>query len=400
VVTTDTAMAHLAGALGARTWVLLQKVPDWRWLLDRPDSPWYPTMRLFRQQTAGDWDGVVAELAQALRENWPMSFPATGDRASQEQAAAVTAAVKASVKTAVQGSVSKAQSTKIPEAGPQTAPEREVLKLDPDGFNEARQCRRGPMVWPRNDIYIGACLREYGDFSLGETELFRKLVRPGDWVVEVGSNVGAHTVELSATVGPRGRVLAFEPQRLIFQTLCANLALTQCANVWAHWMALGAEEGVLSVPHLDPAARNNFGGLSLGRAHATGDPVALRTLDSFELPSCRLLKADVEGMEVEVLKGSLATINRLRPILYLENDRQQRSAELIDLVMGLEYDLFWHTPPMFDPRNHAGEQHNHFPGIVSVNVLCMPCGQSPPLAGLRPIRSPDDSWKRVSVKPA
>ncbi|MCH7936948.1 MAG: tetratricopeptide repeat protein [Proteobacteria bacterium] len=66
IITSDTAIAYLAGALGAPVWTLLPWVPDWRWLLDRDDSPWYPTMRLFRQPAAGDWDAVFGEVGQAL----------------------------------------------------------------------------------------------------------------------------------------------------------------------------------------------------------------------------------------------------------------------------------------------------------------------------------------------
>lgn len=66
VITSDTAVAHLAGALGVRTWVALKAVPDWRWLLERQDSPWYPTMRLFRQRTPGDWGPVFQEMEEAL----------------------------------------------------------------------------------------------------------------------------------------------------------------------------------------------------------------------------------------------------------------------------------------------------------------------------------------------
>jgi tetratricopeptide (TPR) repeat protein len=66
VITSDTAVAHLAGALGARVWVALQFIPDWRWLLARDDSPWYPTMRLFRQGRHGDWRGVFARLTDEL----------------------------------------------------------------------------------------------------------------------------------------------------------------------------------------------------------------------------------------------------------------------------------------------------------------------------------------------
>jgi hypothetical protein len=66
VVTSDTSIAHLAGALGCRVWVALRHVPDWRWQLDRSDSPWYPTMRLFRQSSDGDWGAVFAAMAEAL----------------------------------------------------------------------------------------------------------------------------------------------------------------------------------------------------------------------------------------------------------------------------------------------------------------------------------------------
>jgi hypothetical protein len=67
VITPDTMMAHLAGSLGVRTWTLLPFEADWRWLAEREDSPWYPTMRLFRQPRAGDWQSVVAEVGKALR---------------------------------------------------------------------------------------------------------------------------------------------------------------------------------------------------------------------------------------------------------------------------------------------------------------------------------------------
>jgi hypothetical protein len=67
VVSIDSMPAHLAGALGIRTWTLLQKDADWRWMSDRRDSPWYPTMRLFRQQQAGDWEPVVAQVKTELR---------------------------------------------------------------------------------------------------------------------------------------------------------------------------------------------------------------------------------------------------------------------------------------------------------------------------------------------
>lgn len=69
VITIDNSTAHLAGALGVPTWVLLPFVPDWRWLLDRSDSPWYPSIRLFRQTTAGEWKSVVQHVKNALEQS-------------------------------------------------------------------------------------------------------------------------------------------------------------------------------------------------------------------------------------------------------------------------------------------------------------------------------------------
>ena len=68
VITVDTSVAHLAGAMGKPVWTLLAARPEWRWLLDREDSPWYPTMRLFRQATIGDWKGVIERVAKELAQ--------------------------------------------------------------------------------------------------------------------------------------------------------------------------------------------------------------------------------------------------------------------------------------------------------------------------------------------
>jgi ADP-heptose:LPS heptosyltransferase len=68
VVSVDTSVVHLAGALGRPTWVLLARVPDWRWMLEREDTPWYPGTRLFRQSDIDDWEPVLTRVALQLRE--------------------------------------------------------------------------------------------------------------------------------------------------------------------------------------------------------------------------------------------------------------------------------------------------------------------------------------------
>jgi ADP-heptose:LPS heptosyltransferase len=75
VISVDTMTAHLAGALGRNTWTLLPFDADWRWMKDREDCPWYPTMRLFRQQRQGDWSGLVAEVAIELQRKLNLQEP-------------------------------------------------------------------------------------------------------------------------------------------------------------------------------------------------------------------------------------------------------------------------------------------------------------------------------------
>jgi hypothetical protein len=76
VISMDTSIVHLNGALGKKTWVLLPFDSDWRWLIDREDSPWYPTIRLFRQKSRGDWNGVFERVAAELRREFPRDLGA------------------------------------------------------------------------------------------------------------------------------------------------------------------------------------------------------------------------------------------------------------------------------------------------------------------------------------
>ena len=85
VITIDTSITHLAGALGKEVWILLPHVPDWRWLLDRSDSPWYDAATLFRQPTPGDWDSVLAAARQALAEKYRLQRSSAGGKQGHPQ---------------------------------------------------------------------------------------------------------------------------------------------------------------------------------------------------------------------------------------------------------------------------------------------------------------------------
>jgi FkbM family methyltransferase len=242
--------------------------------------------------------------------------------------------------------------------------------LGTEDYNQLAAAKDGYFLYNRNDQYVGRAIEMYGEFSGLEMELLRQLCVPGNVVIEVGANIGAHTVGLARQVGSQGRVLAFEPQRLVFQTLCANVALNSLENVDCFWAAVGSKDGVAIVPELSPRQEVNFGGVTLLGVQA-GLNVRCLTLDRFiALHHLNLIKIDVEGMEADVLRGGEQVLNKFKPILYVENDRIDKSEELIRLIAGFGYRMFWHEPPMFNPNNFFSNSENIYPEIVSVNMLC------------------------------
>lgn len=251
--------------------------------------------------------------------------------------------------------------------------------------------RHGLMFALKGDLYVTRSLELYGEFSPAETRFFEQLVQPGMTVVEVGANIGAHTVPLARRCAP-GPLYAFEPQQRVFQLLCANLVQNDVANAIALPEAVGAEAGFVRMPLLDYSLTGNFGGVSvLPPGAGTGVKTRLTTIDALGLAECHLIKIDVEGYEIEVLRGGRRTIARHRPMLYVENDRPAKQQEVISLIHKLGYRQYWHTPPLYDPANFNGRKDNIFEGLVSVNVFCVPAESADEVAGIAPIDP--TNWK-------
>jgi FkbM family methyltransferase len=179
----------------------------------------------------------------------------------------------------------------------------------------------------------------------------------------------------------------------MFQLLCANVALNDCVNIVTHQAAVGSEIGRVIVPLLDLTAKNNFGGLSLRDVTVSesmpiaAESVPIVTIDELKLDACHFLKIDVEGMECEVLRGALETIDRHRPGIYVENDRRERSRELIALLLGRRYRLYCHLTPL------SIVAKNKFQGLSSMNMLCVPAEIQLVVSGLREVASVEDWWQ-------
>jgi hypothetical protein len=97
-------------------------------------------------------------------------------------------------------------------------------------------------------------------------------------------------------------------------------------------------------------------------------------------------------MELDVLHGAAGTLARLKPRLFFENNRQDKSPALLAYLLGLDYRLYWHITPLFNPDNFRGQQHNLWPNIYSIDVLGLPPGD-PLTVQARAITSPGDWWQ-------
>ena len=173
-----------------------------------------------------------------------------------------------------------------------------------ENYNVLKTCKYGPMLFNKNDSYVGKSYQNYGEWKEGEVLLFKQIIHDGQVILDVGANIGQHTLFFSQAVGTTGKVYAFEPQRLFFQTLCANVALHSMINVFTCQVAVGAATGSIKVPVAKPWQKEaNFAALSL-RDYQAGEDVPLISIDSLDLPLCHFIKIEVVGMEREVLLGA------------------------------------------------------------------------------------------------
>ena len=238
-------------------------------------------------------------------------------------------------------------------------------------FNKQKECRYGTMLYNTNDTYVGTSFDLYGEFSEGEAESFKQIIKKGYTVLDIGANIGAHTLLFANLVGIEGEIHAFEPQRIVFQTLCANMALNNIVKAYCYNEAVGDIPDSLLVPQIKPWVQTNFGGLSLGN-HKVGENVKVTTVDGLNLSNCHFIKIDVEGMEINVLKGAANTITKYNPILYVENDRSKKANDLIRYIASLDYDMYWHQTFLFNSKNYFNNPENVFGDISSINMICIP----------------------------
>lgn len=176
---------------------------------------------------------------------------------------------------------------------------------------------KGVFVGLSNDTIV-RMLQTHGDYEPHVVELFNKLIGPGDSVMDIGASIGYHTVQLSRIVGKSGTVFAVEPQKIIYNFLCANLALNSCFNVNTVQKALGNSTGSLTLSEIDydnPALNSGCQRIGIG-----GEQVEQITLDSMlGGKPLDFIKIDAQGAEPFIIAGAIQTLTSFeRPLICFE----------------------------------------------------------------------------------
>lgn len=285
-----------------------------------------------------------------------------------------------------------------------------------DDLTRLAHGRHGPMLYGRNDMFIGRSVDLYGEWAQAELDLLGVLLKPGDVAIDVGANIGTHTIFFGQRVGTEGRVYAFEPQGMAFRWLSANMALNHLNNVVLFPMAVGRAPGTIGVPDVDYTQTGNFGGLSLPplqKPTAEQQPVVAPRLASVPVTTldqiardhlaptgrrCKVLKIDVEGMELDVLEGARGLIEGQQPFIYLENNDAERSQGVLSWLFARRYRLFWHFSPFFNPANFRGNPDNVFGPVGDLNVIAVRPELAAAFARFPAVAGPDDTWAALQAR--
>lgn len=221
--------------------------------------------------------------------------------------------------------------------------------------------RWGDCEYFSKDEYVGRSMRAYGEYGPDETEKILELSGDG-LCLDIGANIGC----ISQALLSIGRsVVAYEPQPEVWKVLCRNMDYAGVGGV-AYNRALGSAPGIAKMPKLDYSAKNNIGGLSIGPGATRWAPtieVEMSTIDNEYFLGgwgrVSFIKLDVEGYELEALRGGVELIRRDKPILYVEDDRDEKSAALRRFIREeLGYWIEDHRPTLYREQNFFGKREN------------------------------------------
>jgi FkbM family methyltransferase len=268
--------------------------------------------------------------------------------------------------------------------------------------------RYGVLETISEDDLVSRSVAVYGEWAQNELDLIRRFVAPGAVVVDGGAYIGTHALAFSRWVGRDGAVLCVEPNPAAIQCLSSCKARNHLDNLMIWQGALG--DYVSFLGHFErPHDPRNLGSARVSFSTDTDSEasrfVATKTLDSFDLPGCDLIKLDVEGDEIRALRGAERTVIRHRPVIFSECNYLAFALPLLQWAKRLGYDVHGAVFDAFNQRNFFGSSLDLFGGNREASLVLVPSerreGFSQALVSpdILPVKGPDDLALLLFKKP-
>lgn len=265
---------------------------------------------------------------------------------------------------------------------------------------QTKLCKHGLFSFFTNDIIIGKSLELYGEYAENEFLLLQHVVQPTDYVLDIGANIGLHTVWFSKYAF-KGRVAAFEPNEFNRNLLVKNVDQNSCKNVEVYGNIVGNRNGSSFISSFNPRIPGNFGECSVLEVNPGGlyEARPMVKIDALKFGRVDFIKIDVEGFEKEVLQGAKETIARCRPQMLVEINNSTTHLEYMwDLLHNQDYILWWLPVKNYNPNNFFGNRVNIFANGGIINLFCGPREKSPivQLDGvLEVVEGFDDTYQKM-----
>jgi hypothetical protein len=305
--------------------LMLPQPADFRWLETRDDSPWYPTVRLFRQSRRDDWSDVVERIREAL-EKWVQQRPsAPAVRATRSAELPISAG--------------------LPWANPE-----HVNAGHRPGLTSVAETRVGMLQYSPDEPIVGDSIGWYGDYLQVQLDLLARIVRRGGTIVELSAGIGAHAVPLSRMIGETGHLFVQESRTVLREVLRQNLAANGVANVTVLPRSGNQQPGGAMI-----------GGMSAGE-----------TIDELKLQRLDCLKVGPASDTIDVLTGAKETVWRLRPSLFLTVADEEALNRVKDRVREFGYRCWRMETPLFNVHNFNRRDADIFGGRTALALLAVP----------------------------
>jgi FkbM family methyltransferase len=247
--------------------------------------------------------------------------------------------------------------------------------------------RYGRLYVAREDTVIGRSLQIYGEWAEDEIARCAAFLTDGDTIVDVGANIGTHSIALASRF-PNSEIVAFEPQPLAFSLLAANVLVSRSANVYPRNLGCAEAEKLIHVAPDYESIGWNMGAFSLLSAAEDRPgtlPMPLITLDSAAFKRrVQFIKIDVEGMEYAVLAGAASLIARDRPLIYFELLEIERLRSAREMLNAMGYELRWLSSEAYNPRNFRLNPENVW-RKGETGILALPTANDPRAERLPPV---------------